>query len=507
MSRGPDTDLHALIISLSQAERRYIKQDLRRHVIGAVNQSELLFDAIAAQARYDEGAIKRRYAGAAFVKRLPEAKRELLRVILRAMRQFHARRNPQRIAIAAYLDGLYLSGKGFARLAERCMEDAVAASTLTENHALRSFMKQGQITVIRSATPGIEPTSPYMEDPVVTEALQALEVAKVQALLERLQSAVQRYGQTTNAAAQAIAADLIRQGEDIQPLETVAARQLWLRMQSVHRFFFANDPEGALAFDQERLTVLEEHEHYREANLGTWLSLIHSVALRLAVLGRLEEAEPLRDTLREYWSGARTALSPGRRHNTLGQYLNLEIFLATQTLHQPVTEATVRQLVDLLDLHEATGHTEVGVAAWFNLGLVTFAQDHFRKAVQLLNTIDEYPEDLRPDTHRAATYLRILCHAEMEHDSVVTSMVRRHRRRLKGADVSAQEEIFLTCMASYLSTTPGTQRTRHLRATLKKLHEANADAKDASPVSMLAFDAWLKSKLERRPWRTVATTG
>lgn len=507
MSRGPDTDLHALIASLSQAERRYVKQDLRRHVIGTVNQSELLFDAIAAQVRYDEGVIKRRFAGEAFVKRLPEAKRELLRVILRAMRQFHARRNPQRMAIAAYLDGLYLSGKGIARLAERSMEEAVAASVLTENHALRSFVKQGQITVIRSARPGIEPTSPYMEDPVVTEALQALEVAKVQALLERLQTAVQRYGQTTNAAAQAIAADLLRQGEDLQPLETVAARQLWLRMQSLHRFFFANDPEGALAFDQERLVVLEEHEQYRMANLGTWLSLIHSVALHLAVLGRLQEAEPLRDTLREYWSGARVDLSPGRRQATLGQYLNLEIFLATQTLHQATTDATVNQLVDLLELHEAAGPTEIGIAAWFNLGLVTFAQDHFRRAVQLLNTIDEYPDDLRPDTHRAATYLRILCHAEMEHDSVVTSMVRRQRRWLKGADVSPQEEIFLTCMSAYLSTTPGTQRTRHLRSTLKKLLEANADAKDTSPVGMFAFDAWLKSKLERRPWRVVATSG
>jgi len=459
---------------------------------------------MAGQDAYDEAAIKRRWADLPFTRRLPEAKRELLQMILRSMRRFHARRTPQREAIAAYLDGLYLGRKGLARLAERAMRDAVAAAALTENHALRSLVKQGQISAQRSEGRGVEPTSPYTEDPVVLEALGALEVAKVQALLERLQSAVKRYGQTTNPAALAIAGDLIGHGQELQPLTTVAARQLWLRMHSLHRFFFLNDPQGALELDRERLRVLEESESYRRSNLSSWLALLHSVALRLAVLGRIDEAIPLRDTVRTYWSDDRSDLSAGLRHNALGQYLNLEIFMATRTLNVPSTPAMRAHLSDLIREHERQHLSEIGVAAWFNLALLEFAEGHFRQAIRTLNETDAYPVDLRTDTRRASIYLRILCHAELEHDSVVVSMVRRQRRDLKGAPVSPSEEVFLTCMAAYLNTTPGTHRLRLLRTTLDGLLTVSHGHEASTPVGMFAFSAWLRSKIERRPWRELA---
>ena len=499
MSRGPDTELHSLIASLSQSERRYVKQDLRRHVIGTVNQSELLFDAIASQSTYDEGEIKRRFHAHGFVRRLPEAKRELLAAMLRAMWQFHTGRTAHRQAIAAYLDGLFLGSKGAQRLAERRMHDAVQTSQLTENHALRSLMNHGLISTQRTVGQGVEPTSPYMDDPGVVQALHALEVAKMQALLDRLQAAVQRYGQTSNPAARSIASELVEQGRALLPLTTVAARQTWLRLQSLHRFFFAADPLGSLEFDRERLSVFEESEPYRRANLSTWLSLLHSVALRLASMGRVADALPYRDTLREHWSSKSSEITSGIRHSTLGQYLNLEVFLATQTLE--MASDLRQQIIQLLREHETPHHSEIGIAAWFNLALVDVAEGRYSRAIKVLNEVDAYPEDLREDTHRAASYLRVLCHTELEHDSVVTSMVRRLRRSLKGAQVSPDEDVFLSCMASYLNTSPGTQRSRLLRSTLEHLRAAATDTSQTSPIGMFAFEAWLRSKLERRTWR------
>ncbi len=136
MSRGPSEDLHALIHALTQAEKRYVKIELRKHVVGNVNQSELLFDALAAQDHIDEAAIKKRFAKFGFAKRLPEAKRELMLVILRAMRQFHAERSSTRRAVSALQDGDFLRLRSQYRWADRRLKDALDDATLIHNHAL-----------------------------------------------------------------------------------------------------------------------------------------------------------------------------------------------------------------------------------------------------------------------------------------------------------------------------------------------------------------------------------
>ncbi len=504
MSRTPDSDLHALIASLSQAERRYVKQELRRHVLGEVNQSELLFDAIAAQSEYNEARIKQRFEGRGFVQRLPEAKRELLTVILRAMRQFHAGRTAQREALTAYLDGVFLLGRGLARLGDRRMRAAVEASALTENHALRLLATHGLMQAERSSVLAVEPTSAYEQDPIVIEAQRALEAARLQALEQRMQALVERYGQSSNPAALAIARDLVRQASALQPFATLTAHHSWLRLRSLNALFFDVDRLGALDLDKERLAIIESNESFRRANLSMWLNLLHSVALRLCVLGRPAEAIPYRETLRAYWSGEEAPLTPGVRANVLGQYLNLEIFLAASQLDLASVQPILSGLLALIEQHESDGPTEIGIAAWFNLGLLAFADGRYRDAIRWLQRVDEYPASMRADVHRAAAYLLILCHVEQDHESVVQSMVRRQRRLLKGTVFDPAEEEFLSLMARYFGVAPGSARQKLFRTTLERLENIDRPSNAQPPTEMFGFTAWLIAKRDRRRFRQVA---
>ena len=54
-------DLHKLIKSLSQSEKRFFKIYASRHVIGEQNNYVQLFDAIANQKNYNEKAIKEKF--------------------------------------------------------------------------------------------------------------------------------------------------------------------------------------------------------------------------------------------------------------------------------------------------------------------------------------------------------------------------------------------------------------------------------------------------------------
>ncbi len=83
-------ELHKLIKSLSQSEKRFFKIYASRHVIGEQNNYVQLFDAIAMQKNYDEVAIKKKFEGASFMQRFAAVKNYLHGLILKSMRNFHS---------------------------------------------------------------------------------------------------------------------------------------------------------------------------------------------------------------------------------------------------------------------------------------------------------------------------------------------------------------------------------------------------------------------------------
>jgi hypothetical protein len=501
MSRDPSSELYDLIQALTQTEKRYVKQELKRHVLGDVNQSELLFDAVAGQERYNEASIKKRFAGHGFVRRLPEAKRELVLVILRAMRQYHAERTPMRRAISGFADGEFLRSRGLFKWAERKFTEAARESELVHHHQLHALALDGLVGLQRSQEKFPEPTTPIEEDEAYVEAIAMQEVAIYEGLSDRMQAVVARYGTSQNPAGIALANDLVAKGERHLPITTLAAQNHWLRALSLKAFFIDNDVATALAYDRSRLEVVERDERYRKANFNAWINLVHSTALRTVMSGDVNGARPLRDKLRNFWLFESKAISPRNRRATLGNYLNLDLLISIYELPTSTNEPPVKMLRELLDEHESTNRSELGMICRLNLGLLLFGIEKYRESIRQLNIVDDYPEELRDDAHRASRYIRILCHIEQQHETVVTSLIRKERRLLKGASIPADEELFLNMAGRYLLQTPGKQRTALLKSTLDTLTALAPDER-TSITGMFAFNAWLKAKLTNRPWRT-----
>ncbi len=85
----PFEELHQLIHSLSMSEKRYFKIHSSRHTIGETNNYTRLFDAIEAQAEYDEAEIKKIFDGETFIKHLPSEKHYLYNHILESLNSFN----------------------------------------------------------------------------------------------------------------------------------------------------------------------------------------------------------------------------------------------------------------------------------------------------------------------------------------------------------------------------------------------------------------------------------
>jgi len=495
MSRAPSDDLHALITVLTQAERRYVKVELRKHVLGDVNQSELLFDALAGQTVYNADAIKKRFKGQGFAKRLPEAKRELLKVVLRAMRQFHAEKTPSRKALSAITDAYFVLRRGRTDLAKRLLNDAINQSSLIHNDALHALALSAMVDARRNDDEQTEPSSSPADDRFVRAARALQESAYVEGLLDRMQTLVTRYGRSPDAAAKALAADIIEEGERLQPFTSMSAQSTWLRILSIKALFIDGSPQKSLDYDRSRLDVIERDERYRKANIHHWVNLTHSVALRLVVVGQHESAKPYRDKLRSYYSTEGRSISPTNRRAAEGHYLNIELLLAVQ---DPTTD--IKQQLPLLRMmladHEEDNLTELGLACHFNIGLHEFSHKRFRDAIRQLGNIDDYPPTMRKDIRDASTYLRLLCHLELEHESMVNSIIRKQRRSLKGATIPADEELLMSFATKYLDLPLGKKREQALQRLLGELNILAKENADQMVTEVFGMRGWVERKFE-----------
>jgi len=87
--KTPSPDLFHLIRSLSPQEKKYFKQYASQYGEGRDNNYLLLFNAMDAQAAYDEEAIKKQFAGHTFIKQLPVAKNYLFEKVLDGLLEMH----------------------------------------------------------------------------------------------------------------------------------------------------------------------------------------------------------------------------------------------------------------------------------------------------------------------------------------------------------------------------------------------------------------------------------
>lgn len=113
-------DLHRLLHSLTQAEKRYVKIFASRHLIGEQNNYMLLFDAVLDQDEYNEEKLKSKLK----TRHLSSEKNYLFRFVLKSMRTFHAEKNVDKQLKESLLDIRFLIDKRIYDVAVKELEKA-----------------------------------------------------------------------------------------------------------------------------------------------------------------------------------------------------------------------------------------------------------------------------------------------------------------------------------------------------------------------------------------------
>ena len=161
------TDLFKLVKSMSSSEKRYLKVFVS--AFEKKNKTNLkLFTAIDKQKEYDEKALKTKFKNESFVKHFAVVKNNLFKVILKALRLYHADSHPVEI-VNQYKDNyiILLMNKGLADLASAQLAKAIKVAEennlLTEMLLLKSWRNNSMMLDVFLHNSEIDVEAPLKE--------------------------------------------------------------------------------------------------------------------------------------------------------------------------------------------------------------------------------------------------------------------------------------------------------------------------------------------------------
>lgn len=151
-------DLHRLLHSLSQAEKRYVKVFASKHLIGDQSNALLLFDAILSLKEYDEDELKRQLKGQSVARYLSSEKTNLYRFVLKSMRMFHAEKSVDRQLKELMTDVRFLFDKRLYDLSIKELDKAKKLAIEFERHlVLLEILFLERIIIFETETKDVKP--------------------------------------------------------------------------------------------------------------------------------------------------------------------------------------------------------------------------------------------------------------------------------------------------------------------------------------------------------------
>jgi hypothetical protein len=287
------SDLFDLIRSMTKSEKRYFKLSASPQK-GEKNYLRL-FDAIERQKSYDEEAIKRAFAGEAFVRQLHVAKNYLHKLILRSLRAYRAESSVDGQIQTLLQDARIFFEKGLARQCAGALKRARAlAEEYERDYALLEIIDMEDRLLPDSNATG--------------EALEASHT-EWRALLRRIENAGEMDYLANRVTLVMMYRGLPRDHEEAEMIEEVVRHPLLADERSplstrAHRrfnyihstFHYArNDAAKAIAYT-ERNVRLAEHRFEPSSEYGNnYVASLINLALLLSDNG---EEERFHDALR-----------------------------------------------------------------------------------------------------------------------------------------------------------------------------------------------------------------
>ncbi len=486
-------DIHQLITSLSQSERRLFK--LRATQTGKSSTNYLrLFDAISAQESYDEEEIKALFKGERFINNFSVAKAYLYQSILDSLRQRRVRKSPE-MAVREMIDHIeILFQRGLPAQAQKILERAVKKARNFDLVLYQTELTKWQRQLINLRSRNHRTENLLEIESAESKSFQlASQEATFQSLRAMLQAIFLQNIDLRAAQTGQQVADLMK-----HPLLSKPPQKLSFLSQLYFHEIFAvyhrmeGDASRSLNAYQKAIQLWEMHPAFAKAYPDKYLQSLTSF---LDACLREAEYPDFQKQIQKIYQMDPVEPRLKARAFYLGNHLDLRYAITTYQFK--VGLRRVRHIENGLKKHKLHLSPSIELTFQYNLAILYFLSQDYQQAIPFINLVrNQGKSPVRQDIIDAARMIELVCHFELRNFELLESLLRSNKRFLKSHPRQHSYETILLKGLRRLLDLPSNQ-TRPIFEELKKEFEAMEGA--SYLIGREELMLWILSYLEGKP--------
>ena len=486
----PKDDLHRLIKSLSQGEKRQFKLSA---LPGSKNKNYLrLFDAIDHQDEYDETKIKKKFSGETFIRHLPSEKNYLQNIILKMLRNDEDESIQHELLLAASEVETLFSKKLFDLALEKAGKFALEAERLGHfGVAQELLLRERTIFAWTNREHLLERYNTWEKDfeRVLEKQENVFSYAKMG----------HRMSQITVFKGAMITKDeieeckrLVTTGvmEDIRHAKSSVA-VLFFYSFRLNYYSVANDLENGLNYARLQLNHYSDHPYLMRRSPNNYLGALSTYITYLFATNRLEEARTNIELLGRFPKPYDFRLNPSAELFKFQREIPLRMELMIRLGDSSSFKNDIQHLRKIIN-QKNVGTDELSVvSAHFHLGQLFFVYQEYREAIKEFSWLIEYgKKELIGDYKTTAKILIALSHIEKGTPDIVPYLYKKFKfQSLKGAEKLLAD--------FFCKTLINVNSSRDLIQLLPDFKKAYLSYSEHSGIEhYFEFISWIDSKLE-----------
>lgn len=483
-------DLHALVQSLSKAERKQVRMQ-GMHTNGSPSNYLLLLDALLGQPFYNEKDLIEKFAGTKMLGNFSVAKAYLLSAIVRAGTQRQEGRSVEATLRRRIDEVEYLLEKGMDRLARKALEKALHTARAIDLPAHKAELLRWKRRLVNK-NPG--KTQPELLEEIKEEELLALEQQLLDAKLRILRAQAQTlfaenaFARTRETQAQLtiIQSDPAMQAPARQ--YSFHARQTRNAILSICYRMLGKDSDAL----QSLKTAYSEWAHRKDLILtfpDQYLQVL--VSFLDACISSRDFALYIQnaDALRQFQSSV-------PKLNALATLLRINFELRYSLLSGDFEHGRAAGIhaYAAMESHARAADPSIEATLLYNLSSFHFLQGDYKKALQAINLIlNRQASPIRQDIADAARLMEMAIHLDLHNLDLVESLQRAMHRRLRlHPRIEDFENILVRGLKKWWEALPA-QQDAILRETYREIWELEGAG---SIIGRQEILLWLRSKID-----------
>ncbi|MBK6541653.1 MAG: hypothetical protein IPG10_10325 [Flavobacteriales bacterium] len=494
----PSTELHDLATSLTKSEKRFFK--LHSTLQSGDKNYLRIFDAIDKQKVYDEDALKRLFAKETFIKHFPSEKNHLYKLILKALRAYHAEGTISGILKQEIKNIEILYDKALYKECNKLLHRAKRIALENEKFYYLFELLNWEKMLLEEAYESGEFTKDL--DALIAEESEVLEKLRNLAAYHILYSKINYVFRSGG---------YVRSEEEHAMVEEIAQHPLIVGKNTAlsHRaatICFYTQGFCAWAKRDWRMALTKflrvKEILDRETVLKPDLAKRYVRTLHYIINAQIELGE---------YKAAREHIKLMRSLSELtgfgGIQIGMQVFnasyLSELRLMDRMGEHT--KALDLVDAVlvglEDEGprlHKEQELEFWFALSCVHFGAGEMNKALFWLNKVLNDPEPtLRQDIFTYARLFNLVVHYELGNFDLLEYIVRStHRFLSKRHRAHEMETVLIDHVKRLARATQPTAKRDLYKSLHDRMSELMKDPNESLALKYFDFMAWSRSKVE-----------